>query len=145
MTFQNCYTIFHEPLGEWNLRQVWNIISGIYAKYHVQIILLIVYTTTHKRFAIFTCRYFKLSWNTTAISQSDCRNFSCSSINGITSTTPESINERAHGLHDIGMNFIIPLFTPIQGLSSDKFHHNLQIIIRTIIRRKRNEDIGRNP
>ena len=29
---------------------------------------------------IFTCRYFKLSWNTTALSQSNCRNFSCSSI-----------------------------------------------------------------
>ena len=42
--------------------------------------LLFVYTTTHKRFEIFTCRYFKLSWNTTALRQSDCRNFSCSSI-----------------------------------------------------------------
>ena len=29
---------------------------------------------------IFTCRYFKLSWNTTALSQSNCSNFSCSSI-----------------------------------------------------------------
>ena len=29
---------------------------------------------------IFTCRYFKLSWNTTALSQSNCRNLSCSSI-----------------------------------------------------------------
>ena len=45
-----------------------------------------------------------------------------------------SINERAHGLHDIGMNFRIPTLIPMQGLSSDKFHHNLQIIIRTIIR-----------
>ena len=58
----------------------WNITSGIYAKYHVQIMLLFVYTTTRKRFVIFTCRYFKLSWNTTALSQSNCRNFSCSSI-----------------------------------------------------------------
>ena len=32
------------------------------------------------KFVIFTCRYFKLSWNTTALSQSNCRNFSCSSI-----------------------------------------------------------------
>ena len=70
MIFQNCYTKFHEPLGEWNLRQFWNITSGIYAKYHVQI----------KRVAIFTCKYFKLSWNTTALSQSNCRNFACSSI-----------------------------------------------------------------
>ena len=42
--------------------------------------LLFVYTTTRKRFVIFTCRYFKLSWNTTALSQSNCSNFSCSSI-----------------------------------------------------------------
>ena len=63
-----------------NLRQFWNITSGIYAKYHVQIMLLFVYITTRKRFVIFTCRYFKLSWNTTALSQSNCSNFSCSSI-----------------------------------------------------------------
>ena len=49
-------------------------------QYHVQIMLLFVYTSTHKRFVIFTCRYFKLSWNTTALSQSNCTNFSCSSI-----------------------------------------------------------------
>ena len=34
-----------------------------------------------QRFVIFTCSYFKLSCNTTALSQSNCRNFSCSSIN----------------------------------------------------------------
>ena len=50
-------------------------------KYHVQIMLLFVYTTTRKRFVIFTCRYFKLSWNTTDLSQSNCRNLSRSSIN----------------------------------------------------------------
>ena len=33
-----------------------------------------------QRFVIFTCRYFKLRWNTTSLSQSNCRNFSCSSI-----------------------------------------------------------------
>ena len=43
--------------------------------------LLFVYTTTRKGFVIFTCRYFKLSWNTTPLSQSNCRNFSYSSIN----------------------------------------------------------------
>ena len=80
MIFQNIVIRnFYEPLGEWNLRQCWNITSGIYAKYHVQIMLLFVYTTTHKRFLIFTCRYFKLSWNTTALSPSNCRNFPCSS------------------------------------------------------------------
>ena len=46
----------------------------------IQIMLLFVYTTTRKRFVIFTCRYFKLSWNTTALSQLNCRNFSCSGI-----------------------------------------------------------------
>ena len=80
MIFQNCYTKFHESLGEWNLRQIWNITSGIYAKYYMQIMLLFVYTTTRKRFVIFTCRYFKLSWNATALNQSNCRNFPCSSI-----------------------------------------------------------------
>ena len=44
-----------------NLRQFWNITSGIYAKYHVQILLLFVYTTTRKRFVIFTCRNFSCS------------------------------------------------------------------------------------
>ena len=56
--------------------------SGIYAKYHVQIMLLFVYTTTRKRFVILTCRYLKLSRNTTAVSQSNHRNFSCSGIKG---------------------------------------------------------------
>ena len=55
--------------------------SGFYAKYHVQIMLLFVYNTTRKRSVIFTCRHFKLSWNTTALSQSNCRNFSYSTIN----------------------------------------------------------------
>ena len=67
-----------------NLRQFWNITSGIYAKYHVQIMLLFVYTTTRNSFVIFTCSYFKLSWNNTALSQSNCRNFSCSGINRFT-------------------------------------------------------------
>ena len=33
-----------------------------------------------QKVVIYTCRYFKLSWNTTALGQSNCRNFSCSSI-----------------------------------------------------------------
>ena len=70
----------YEPLGEWNLRQFWNITSGICAKYHVQIMLLFVYTTTNKSFVISTRRYFKLSWNTTALSQTNSRNISCRSI-----------------------------------------------------------------
>ena len=78
--------IWHK-YGEWyfeivirNLRQFWNITSGIYAKYQVQIMILFVYTTTRKRFVIFTCRYFKLSWNTTTLSQSNWRHFSSSSL-----------------------------------------------------------------
>ena len=43
------------------------ITSGIYAKYHVQIMQLFVYATTRKGFVIFACRYFKLSWHTTAV------------------------------------------------------------------------------
>ena len=39
--------------------------------------LLFAYTTTLKRFVAFTCRYFKFSGNTTALIQSNCRNFSC--------------------------------------------------------------------
>ena len=54
---------------------IWHITSGIYAKYHVQIMLLFFYTTIRKRFVIFTSRYFKLSWNTTAISHSNCGDF----------------------------------------------------------------------
>ena len=45
--------------------------------------LLFVYTTTCKRFVIFTYRYFKLSWNTTPLSQSNFRKFSCSSITNL--------------------------------------------------------------
>ena len=39
----------------------YGITSVIFAKYHVQIMLLFVFTTTNKRFVIFTCGYFKLS------------------------------------------------------------------------------------
>ena len=42
-------------------RPFWNITQGIYAEYHVQIMLLFVYTTTGKRFVISTCKYFELS------------------------------------------------------------------------------------
>ena len=38
-----CSDIWHN-YQEWNLQQFWNITSGIYAKYHVQIMLLFVYT-----------------------------------------------------------------------------------------------------
>ena len=78
--FQIVIRNFTKPLGEWNLRQFWNTTSGIYAKYHVQIMPLFVYTTTRKGFVILTCRYFKLSWNTNALRQSTCRNFSFSSL-----------------------------------------------------------------
>ena len=35
-------------------------------------------------FVIFTRRFFTLSWNSIALSQSNCRNFSCSSITAVT-------------------------------------------------------------
>ena len=63
------------------LRAVRRVKFETFLKYNVQILLLFVYTTTRKRFVIFTCRYFKLSRNTVDLSQSNCRNFSCSSIN----------------------------------------------------------------
>ena len=87
------FEIVIHNLGEWNLRQFWNIVGGIYAKYHVQIMLLFVYTTTCKSFVIFTCWYFKLSWNTTALSQSNCRTFSCSSKRGEALWLVDSIQE----------------------------------------------------
>ena len=90
---------FTNPLGEWNLSQFWNITSDIYAKYHIQIMLLFVYTTSHKRFVIFTCRYFKLSWNTTALSQSNCSNFSCSSISEIFSVWHSCQHEKQLLIH----------------------------------------------
>ena len=68
----NCLQ-FYSPNGSSNyVQQFRNITRGIYAKYH--------YKSCYYLFVIFTSRYFKLSWNTTALSQSNCRNFSCSSI-----------------------------------------------------------------
>ena len=72
MIFRNCYT------------QFWNITNGIYAKYLVQIMLLFVYTATRNRLVIFTCTFFKLSWNTTAPTRSNCRIFSRSNKNMLT-------------------------------------------------------------
>ena len=69
------------------LRAVRRVKFETFLKYHVQILLLFVYTTTPKRFVIFTCRYFRLSWNTTALSQSNCRNFSRRSINSVIPTS----------------------------------------------------------
>ena len=48
---------------------------------------------------IFTCRYFKLSWNTSALSQSNGRNFSGSSI------TQEKALRRTSFIHDVDGNF----------------------------------------
>ena len=66
----------------WDNFEISQVVFMSNIKYKSCYIALFVYTTTHKRFVIFTCRYFKLSWNTTALSlQSNCRNFSCSSLN----------------------------------------------------------------
>ena len=72
--FRNCYVI-SRAVRRVKLRQFWNLTSGIYAKYHTMLLNL-------QKVCYFHCRYFKLSWNTTAPSQSNCRNFSCSGITG---------------------------------------------------------------
>ena len=70
MTFETIILKYHE----WYLCQI---------SHTNYAIINFVYTTTCKRFVIFMCRNFKLSWNTTALSQSDCRNFLHSSIKGV--------------------------------------------------------------
>ena len=60
---------------------------------HTKSCYYLFYTTTRKRFVIFTCRYFKWNWNTTALSQSNYRNFSCSSINTEISFWFRSLND----------------------------------------------------
>ena len=89
-----CSDIWHK-YHEWYLELLYVISRAVrrvkfetILKYHewylcqvsLQIMLLFGYATTRKDFVIFTCRYFKLSCNTTALSQSNWRNFSCSSI-----------------------------------------------------------------
>ena len=86
----------------------------------IQIMLFCVYITAYIRFVIFTCRYFKLSWNTTALSQSNCRNFSCSSINHKITSVAQTLCGRAvvsvrHGLQkkigllwDLRDVFVVP-------------------------------------
>ena len=77
----NCSDIWHK-YHEWYFEIVIYITSGIYAKYHdVKIMLPSCLYYYQQRFCNFHMyRYFKLSWNTTALSQSNCRNFSCRSI-----------------------------------------------------------------
>ena len=78
MIFRNCYE-FETVLKyhEWHLCQI-----------SLQIMLFFVYSTTLKCLVIFTRRSFKLSWNTTVLSQSSCRNFSCSSIKPVIHCIP---------------------------------------------------------
>ena len=101
--------------AEWNLRQFRNITSGLYAKYHVQLMLFkFVYTTTRKRLAISTCRYSKLSWNTTSLSQWNCRNFSWSSISdriGLHSVLlPLLTGEISYNYNSEGKHFISSVY-----------------------------------
>ena len=78
--WHKCHEWYFEiVIRNFKFETIWNIASGIYAKYHIQIMILFV----SKRFVIFTHRYFKLSWNTT-LSQSNCRNFSRSNKNMLT-------------------------------------------------------------
>ena len=63
----------------WHKYHEWYFTIETILKYHKWYLGYYLFTTTHKRFVIFTRRYFKLSWNTTDLSQSNCKNFSCSS------------------------------------------------------------------
>ena len=87
-----CSDIWHKyvlkiivlPNGSWNLRQFWNIIEWYLCQishYTNHPIICLYYFP--QRFVIFKCGYFKLRWNTAALSQSKFRNFSCSSINSL--------------------------------------------------------------
>ena len=152
-----CSDIWHK-YHEWyfeivirNLGQFWNITSGIYAKYHVQIMLLFVYTTTCKRFVIFTCRYFKFSWNTTALSQSNCKNFSCSGIRWVIDTC---LAKKGLCLSKTGLtrqlyqcqrqNYFKPWFTDLIKLTTNFTVHFLNVhhlinqhskVLRNVIQR----------
>ena len=81
-----CSDIWHK-YHEWYFEIVLLKIKRI-LKYHEWYFCQISRTNhaiiTRKRYVIFTCRYFKLSWNTIALSQSNCKNFSCSSIKSLT-------------------------------------------------------------
>ena len=81
------------------------------AKYHVQIMLLFLYTTTRKRSVIFKCRYLELSWNTIALSQSNCSNFSCSSIKEFISIGFRKPSCNSHGFVSVlCVSFKVPFF-----------------------------------
>ena len=63
---------------EWAIRRVKFETILKYQKWHLRQIshtnhAIICLTTTLKSFVIFTCRYLKLSWNTTALSQSTAK------------------------------------------------------------------------
>ena len=81
--------------------------------------LLIVYTTTPRRFVIFTCSYFKLSWNTTALSQSNCRNFSRGSISTGNSMICSAI---WHKYHEWYFEIVIRNFTRLKFETILKYH-----------------------
>ena len=66
-----------EKQKQTNKQTTWKPLHGVLALFTITTLYLYI---LYKRFVIFTCRYFKLSWNTTALSQQNCRNFSCSSI-----------------------------------------------------------------
>ena len=85
MIFQNCPKL-HSPNGSLNyVYQFRDITRGIYTKYHYKsCYYLHILSTTRKRIVFFICGCFKLSWNITALSQSNCRHFSCSSIKPVT-------------------------------------------------------------
>ena len=59
---------------EWYLCQISHTNHAIIYLYYYR------YLQKACNFHMYSCRYFKSSWNTTALSQSNCRNFSCSTV-----------------------------------------------------------------
>ena len=90
--------------------------------------LLFVYTTTHKN-VISTSRYFKLSWNTTALSQSNCGNFSCSGIRWVIDTCLAICVPVKQAWPDnfTSANYFKPWFTDLIKLTTNFTVHFLNV------------------
>ena len=86
--------------GEWYLESFEISRAGIYSKYPEETLLLPVYTSMQRNFAlyvtgvIFTCKYYQLGLSTTGLSQSHFRNLSACSINGVIARVISKSDER---------------------------------------------------
>ena len=77
-----------------------------------------------QKVVIFTCRYFKLSWNTTALSQSNCRNISCSSISNHIAVFAASEAWREASVGGVG-GTLVPL------VGSYSCRHTCHVLLQT--------------